>query len=221
MNKIKGVAFDMDGLMIDSERLTFKIFRSECKKMGYDCTEEIFKTLIGLRSADTGKRLKTLFGEDFDFETMYSNNKKTYIEYIQKNGVPVKDGLFKLLDYLKENKIKTAVATSTSFQTSSMILKTAGIYEYLDALVCGDMVQNGKPAPDIFIKACEMMGEDVSCCMGLEDSFNGLRAINAAGMTAVMVPDMLMPTKEVEETVYAVAENLSAVIGIIEQINKG
>lgn len=219
-NRIMGVAFDMDGLMLDSERLTFKIFKQECKKLGYDCTEEIFKSLIGLRSYDTGVRLTKIFGEEFDYNTMYANNKREYFNYIENNGVPVKKGLFQLLDFLKENNIKACVATSTSTETATKLLKQANVYGYLDGLIGGEAVVNGKPAPDIYIKATEKMGISPQRCMGLEDSYNGLKAIHSAGLIAVMVPDMLPPTQETNAITYTVVKDLSQVINVIKEINQ-
>lgn len=214
--KIKGVVFDMDGLMIDTERLTYKLYKSVMADMGYDLTLDIFKRTIGLRSADTKLLYKQLFGENLDFDSIKASVLKNFREHTENNGVPIKDGLFELLDYLKSNGIKAAVATSTSGQTAGRLLSLAGIAPYMTAFVFGDMIANGKPAPDIFLKACELLGEQPQFCIGLEDSYNGLKAVHSANMIPVMVPDMLEPTPETEKLIYKKVKNLSEVIDIIK-----
>ena len=144
-----------------------------------------------------------------------------FLRLVDENGVPKKPGIDELLTYLKDNGIKCAVASSTSKAVAEDLLKRADIYKYFSAGVFGNMVANGKPAPDIFIEAARRL--DIPCgeCMCLEDSHNGIRAGHSAGMVTVMVPDMLPPNEEILQKVYAVANDLFGIIDIIERINNG
>ena len=217
--KINAVVFDMDGLMLDTEWTTYRLSRENAAKMGYDITLDLFKQTVGKRSPDTKLFYKSIFGDEFDFDLLRRMNLDGFWKFVEKNGVPKKPGIDELLAYLQDNGIKCAVASSTSREVAEDLLKRAGIYKYFSAGVFGNMVANGKPAPDIFIEAAKRLGIPCNECMCLEDSHNGIRAGCSAGMVTVMVPDMLPPNEEILQKVYTVADDLFEVIGIIEKIN--
>lgn len=217
--KINAVVFDMDGLMLDTEWTTYRLSRENAAKMGYDITLDLFKQTVGKRSPDTKLFYKSIFGDEFDFDHLRRMNLDGFWKFVEENGVPKKPGIDELLAYLQDNGIKCAVASSTSREVAEDLLKRAGIYKYFSAGVFGNMVANGKPAPDIFIEAAKRLGIPCNECMCLEDSHNGIRAGCSAGMVTVMVPDMLPPNEEILQKVYTVADDLFEVIGIIEKIN--
>lgn len=217
--KINAVVFDMDGLMLDTEWTTYRLSRENAAKMGYDITLDLFKQTVGKRSPDTKLFYKSIFGDEFDFDRLRRMNLDGFWKFVEENGVPKKPGIDELLAYLQDNGIKCAVASSTSREVAEDLLKRAGIYKYFSAGVFGNMVANGKPAPDIFIEAAKRLGIPCNECMCLEDSHNGIRAGCSAGMVTVMVPDMLPPNEEILQKVYTVADDLFEVIGIIEKIN--
>lgn len=217
--KINAVVFDMDGLMLDTEWTTYRLSRENAAKMGYDITLDLFKQTVGKRSPDTKLFYKSIFGDEFDFDRLRRMNLDGFWKFVEENGVPKKPGIDELLAYLQDNGIKCAVASSTSREVAEDLLKRAGIYKYFSAGVFGNMVANGKPAPDIFIEAAKRLGIPCNECMCLEDSYNGIRAGCSAGMVTVMVPDMLPPNEEILQKVYTVADDLLEVIGIIEKIN--
>lgn len=218
-NPIKGVIFDMDGLLLDTERLTFDLCSRAAEQMGFTLSMELFKTTVGLRSLDTRKIYEKEFGEGFDYDRLREQNLAWFWEYIKEKGAPVKKGVFELLSFLKDNEIKSAVATSTSSATAPKILEKAGITVYVDAVVCGDMVKRGKPEPDIFLEAARRLKLPPEQCMGLEDSINGILSVHKAGMLPVMVPDLLPPTEEISPLLYAQTEDLEQVIPIIKKHN--
>ena len=123
----------------------------------------------------------------------------------------------KLLDYLKANHIKISLATSTSEESAMRMIKSAGVEEYFDAFVCGNMVKNGKPHPEVFLTAAEKLSLPPQSCIALEDSINGIKSAYAAKMLPIMVPDMLSPTKESMPVLYARCKDVSEVI---KKINK-
>ena len=128
------------------------------------------------------------------------------------NGrLPMKPGIVELLKFLKENGIKTAVASSTRKAVVTREITDAGLLSYFDVLICGDMVARSKPAPDIFLKAAEELKVDPSRSYVIEDSYNGIRAAHSAGMRAFMVPDMLEANDEMRKLSEAVLPDLMAV----------
>lgn len=217
--KIDAVVFDMDGLMLDTERMTYELTQESAAELGYEITLDTFKQVIGKNILDTNIYFKSVLGEEFDFFKVRDMNHSKFLAYIEKNGVPKKPGIDELLEYLQKSNIKCAVASSTSRASAENMLKKAGIFKYFSAAVFGDMVEHGKPAPDIFIKAAQTLGVKCENCICLEDSYNGIRAAHSAGMIGIMVPDMLPPTDEMRQKVFTVADDLFAVIDIIEKIN--
>lgn len=216
--KIKAVVFDMDGLMFDTERLTYEIINQVMTEKGYDYSLDFYKQTIGKRSVDVVSMYKEKFGDAFDYQAMKAGNMEVFWDYTAKNGVPAKNGLFQLLDYLKENNIKIALATSTTSKSATEILKRGKVIDYFDVLMCADSVTKGKPDPEVFAKACEKLGLQPCECMGLEDSFNGIISSSEAGLVTVMIPDLIPPTEEIANRCYKVCKDLTEVIEII---NKG
>ena len=143
----KGAVFDMDGLMIDSERLVYSIWQEMLDEDGKEFNLDIFKKTIGLRSEDSYEYYKSVYGDDFDYPAYKAESRLRYFKRIEKNGVPVKKGLYEIFDYLKSVGCKISLATSTSSQTALKIMKKINLYDIFDAFVCGDDVKNGKPDP--------------------------------------------------------------------------
>ncbi len=217
---IKGAIFDMDGLMIDSERLVYQNWQTMMDELGYEYNLEIFKNTIGLRQDKTKAYYRSLYGDDFDYDTYKIRSRKMYYEQIERDGVPVKKGLLELLDYLKSKKIKIAVATSTSAQTAHKVVKLAGVYDYFDAFVCGDEVKNGKPHPEVFLTAAEKISVNPEDCVAFEDSINGIKSAYSAKMATVMVPDFLEPTEEIKPMLSFLCEDLSKAIDFLKMQDK-
>ena len=195
---IKGAVFDMDGLMFDTENLTYKLQRDILAEAGLEFSLDDYKKTIGKRFADLPVLFYELFGESYDFDRFRLECRNAYIKYTEEYGVPVKDGLFELLDKLKEKDIKIALATSTTRRSAERTLKIAGVFDYFDELVCAEDVKNGKPDPEPFLKAAEKLSLEPSECMALEDSVNGIKSAYLAGMKTVMVPDLIEPDDEIK-----------------------
>ena len=137
----------------------------------------------------------------------------------EKEGLPIKKGLFELLDYIRENGIKCAVATSTRRESAEKTLHTIGAWEYLDNVVYGDSVEHGKPEPDIFLAAADRIGVPPQECIVIEDSINGIKAGHAAGMKVVHVPDTIQIDDTIRALTYCVCEHLGEVPDVIEKLN--
>ena len=217
---IKAVIFDMDGLMLDTERLTVKAWDKIGEDLGVGPFGHLVPALIGRNRAANQAFMLERFHGNPSFETILELKEEYFRNYFAEHGIPVKDGLFDLLKWLNEAGILTSVATSTVEETAREELTETGILPYFNEMVCGNMVKNGKPAPDIFLLAAEKLGVAPENCMVLEDSPSGIRAAFAAGMHPVMVPDLVQPDEEISAMLSRKVESLSCVRAVIEEMNR-
>jgi len=196
------VIFDMDGLMLDTERLSIPLWAEAGIIFGYFITEEIVLRMVGISSQKTRELLLDEFGPDFPYDSVCGEFRQFVKKEIEKNGVPKKYGLIELLDRLAAAKIPLAVATSTRRAAALEMLHKADILDRFSAVVCGDEVTNGKPAPDIFLLAAEKLGVSPSACVGFEDSPAGLKGLYSAGIRSIFIKDVIEPPQDVLATVW-------------------
>ena len=214
---IKAAVFDMDGLMFDTERLVYNNWQRMMDESGYPYSMEDFKQTVGRRKAEVQNFYFGKYGEDFPYWEFSERGRKMYVETVRVRGIPVKKGLREVLDYLKKQGCKIAVATSTSRQTTEFNLVSAGMTADFDALVCGGEVQNGKPNPEVFLKAAAALGVAPEVCVAFEDSINGVKSAHAAGMTTGMGPDFLAPTDEIRPMIDCLCDSLDESIFFLEK----
>jgi len=214
---IHGVVFDMDGLMFDTERLALESWRFAGAQAGYDFSEAVIVETVGLDVANTKRVFLERLGADLDFDNLRKIRFQYVKDFIQRNGVPLKPGLFELLEYLKRNHYKATVATSTEAVHARYYLEKAGVIGYFAGIVCGDAVGRGKPAPDIYQAAAGILGLVPGECLALEDSPSGVLSACRAGMKPVMIPDLVRPDEATQKLLYAQVPSLSDVIALLEQ----
>ena len=203
------VVFDMDGVLIDTEKHYYEAWQEAARSFGYDFRSE---HALMLRSCDANvaaKMMKGIFGEDFDYFAVREVRRGLVAERLKKYGLEKKPGLDEILDYLKQNGIKTAVATATPIELTLQHLTKIGVKDKFDKIVSAKQVANGKPAPDVYLYACEQIGENPSDCIAVEDSPNGIKSAYAAGCKPVMVPDLTQPDDEIKPLLYGVADTLA------------
>lgn len=205
---IKGLIFDMDGLILDTEKLYNIFWKAACKDFGYCLTDSAALSLRSLSGENAKKRFYDLFGEGFDYNAVRAHRIELMDDYIEKNGVEIKPGAKEFLSYAKQKGYKISTATTSPFSRTKNVLKLSGLDIYFDELVCGDMVSHSKPAPDIYILAAKKLRFDVSECLGFEDSPNGVNSIINAGMKAVMIPDLSEPDDDIKKKLFAIRKNL-------------
>lgn len=213
---LKGAIFDMDGLMIDTEKLYLKFWIQSAKDFGYDMKPEHVYAIRSMARKYSIPTLKGFLGEDCPTEEIRAHRTELMAEYINEHGLEVKKGLFELLYYLKGREIKMAVATATPRSRTTEYLEKIGAAKFFSAVICGDMVETGKPAPDIYLTAARELGLHPEECAAFEDSPNGIKAAHAAGCHAIMIPDMTQPD-EIKPLLSAVYENLGLAVDYFER----
>ena len=211
---MKAAIFDMDGLMFDTEALYNIAWRTAAGKFGYELPDEKMACLRGANATVQIGYFNEWFG-DTPFDEIKQGCRKWMVDYLSSHDIPIKRGLFELLDALKAKDYKIAVATGTTRSNAERWLNKAGVMPYLDGVVGGDEVKYSKPYPDIFLKAAQAMDVPIGECFVLEDSFNGIRAAAAAGATPVMVPDQDAPPKEIIDLCYRVLPSLNEMIELL------
>ncbi len=207
---IKAVIFDMDGTLIDSERIAIIAWNRSAKRFGFEIPLEMLHGFIGkTRAACMGTLIERVGSERIANE-MFEDHKVIEDE-LYPTMLDLKPGAREIVESLHARGLKLAVATSTRTIQAHEKFDRFGLTPYFDVLTCGDELNRSKPEPDIFLLAASRLGVDPADCVVVEDSFNGVRAGHAADMHTVMVPDINNPTKEIAELAEAVVPSLSDV----------
>lgn len=206
------VVFDMDGVLFDTERLCQDSWLAVAEENGLPGMKEIFPQCIGLNANDSRRIVMNAYGEDFDYEGFRGQASVWFWDYIEKNGLPMKPGVRELLDWLKENGWTVGLASSTRRSSVLNHLEQAGIRDYFSTVITGDMVEHSKPQPDIYLMACRELDADPKEAYAIEDSPNGIRSAHAAGMTPLMVPDMIAPDEEMRRLSSCIFKDLFEVM---------
>jgi HAD superfamily hydrolase (TIGR01509 family) len=206
----KGVILDMDGLMLDTERLEIAAFIRICEEMGRPISEAMLRSTVGITEDDAEELYHAAYGRDYPYREIWDKTRRRITDLGEKEGIPRRPGLLALLDHLGRLGIPLAVATSANRERARWKLEKAGILDRFRFLACGDEVAAGKPAPDVFLLALNRLGEKAEDCVGFEDSPAGLKALAAAGIPSVFVQDQAEPPEEVLKTVWRRCADLAA-----------
>lgn len=209
---MKAVVFDMDGVLFDTEKLCLDSWSHVAKEQEFEGMEEVFEQCIGLNANDTKSLILNHYGQDFPYDSFRVRASEWFWEYIRKKGLPIKTGVKKILPYLQQEGYKIGLASSTRYESVVDCLKRADIIDYFSVIVTGDMIEHSKPKPDIYLLACKKLEVDPGDAYAIEDSPNGIRSASAAGMKAIMVPDMLLPDAEMKRLSHVICRDLNEVI---------
>ena len=205
---IDSVIFDMDGVIFDSERIVCDLWIDFAKENNMKGMDELIIKCIGINEKATEKLFYETYGEDCPYEEYKKVISERYTALCGGGKLPKKPGVDELLCFLKENGIKTALASSTNVKTVTNQLRDAKILEYFDVVIGGDMVTKSKPDPEIFLEAADKLGVDPTKSFIIEDSLNGIKAAYAAGAKPLMVPDLIKPDEEIQKICYKIFVNL-------------
>ena len=218
MMGVKAVIFDMDGVILDTERVyngawdRFAVEhgfdRDMIRKMVLDCT--------GTKEEYTIRRVTETIGDVISYEDSIAIVRKFFAEDVSANGLPKKAYVDEILSNLKDNGIRVGLASSTKEKIVRREMDEVGLTDYFDVILGGDNVKNGKPAPDIFLTCAELMKCEPGDCFVIEDSYNGIRAAHNAGMHPVMVPDQMPANDEMKSLAEVILDDLRQVQAYLE-----
>lgn len=215
MNKnilYNAVVFDMDGVIFDSERAVMQCWKEVASRHNIPNIEKAILACTGTTMVRTREIMLNLYGADFPYDEYARESSAIFHSRYDGGRLPMKPGVKELLTFLKERGKKIALASSTRQQVVTDELRDAGIIGYFDRIICGDMVSRSKPAPDIFLKACEELNVSPSDSYAIEDSYNGIRAAHAGGLHPIMVPDLLPADEEMQSLAEIVLPSLTSVM---------
>lgn len=213
---MRAVIFDMDGLMFDTERVFVEAWDYAGEKIGIGKAGYMTLKTLGMSAAMSRELWLEEFGEKYNEQELRRHTKDFLTKYYAENRVPVKKGLYILLNYLKENGFRLAVASSSPRWEVESHLNDAAVSDYFQVVVCGDMVTRSKPDPEIYRKACELLGENPQDCFALEDSRNGILSAHRAGCRTIMVPDLWQPDEEILSVIAGKYDDLEQVKAALE-----
>lgn len=210
----QAVIFDMDGLLMDSERIGLSVMRECGKKQGYDIPLDMVRHTLGANKQSSSDYYHQFFPA-LDTDRLFLDFKEAMCQLGREKKIPLKKGAAELMEALRRQGVPCAVASSSAQVTIGIYLDSVGVIQYFDALITGSGLPS-KPAPDIFFKAAKALNAAPERCLVLEDSIYGIQAGRNAGMTVVMVPDMIPYTDELKPYCDHVLPDLAAVIPLLK-----
>ncbi|MBS0657800.1 MAG: HAD family phosphatase [Verrucomicrobia bacterium] len=210
----RALIFDMDGLMLDSERIYRLAWFAAIEEFGQAMDDEIFHRFLGRVASDSHRLLREIYGADFDAVRFWDRAMELSYTRFAPAGMPWKPGLADLLAWLEARAFPRAIATSTLRPLALRFLN--GLERRFDVLTTGDEVTRGKPDPEIFLLAASRLQIAPADCLVLEDSAAGVRAARAAGMSVIMIPDLVQPTSEIRALAHAVLPSLTDVQALLQ-----
>ena len=205
---IKAVIFDVDGTLLDTERIYMKAWKEAAAEAGFVMPDSVLQKTRAVNTKDAARIFEEEIGNGFSYQAVRPIRVRIAEEIIRRESPILKPGVLELLAFLEEKGIRLAVASSTNQQGTREHLAESRILDRFEVVVGGDMVTNGKPHPDIFLKAAEALGTAPEACIVVEDSPAGIRAALAAGMKAVLVPDQAAITQEIIDMADVVLNSL-------------
>ena len=215
----RAVLLDLDGLLIDTERMVLAAFNAAAAELDQVLSPALFRSLIGRTARESEALLRSAFPSDSAIATFRAATQRYYEQDVEENGIALMAGAEELLEFLDERKMQFACATSSGNARAWWKLEQAGIAHRFRTLVGGDEVAAGKPSPDIFIEAAARLGTDPKRCIALEDSLDGLAAASAAGVTPIMVPDLIEPDEVAFDLAYAIVDDLHEACRVIAALS--
>jgi HAD superfamily hydrolase (TIGR01509 family) len=198
----------MDGLLLDTERISLKTFVEACQENGFEPDVNIYFRCIGTNEVRTKEILTDGYGTAFPYDAVTIRWRQKFNKEAYEKGAPLKSGVKELLSFLEQNQVRMAVVTSSRRDVAVKGLGNAGLLKYFEFVIGGDQISNGKPHPEIYQKACSDLGLPPKDCLALEDSDNGVRSAGGAGLQVIQVKDLLEPSAEVRALGYPLVNSL-------------
>ena len=216
MLHVEGIIFDMDGVLIDTERIGLQAWLDGAAKVGLEFTESIYKRLIGMRMRDIRGILQEYYSDESAIDSFLQKANHYYQDRINNYPLPEKPGLYALFDYLDTIKMPRAVATSTSTTMAAQHMERLQLTDRLDCLIGGDQVERSKPAPDIFLRAAEKLDLAPESCLVIEDSEKGIEAAWKSGCIPILIPDMIQPNERMKKHASLIFSSLDEFLNALQ-----
>lgn len=213
--EVKGILFDMDGVVLDTEKLYARFWAEAAHALGYPMTCEQALGMRSLNNEAGQAKLESYFGPGVSRSIMRDKRVELMDAYVAQHGVEAKPGIHELLDYLKGQGIKAAIATSSPKERALQYLNKLGLAEKFDCICSGHDVTHGKPAPDIYLHAAACICIAPENCLGIEDSPAGILSAHRAGCMPVLVPDLDGSDAEMRKILYAEADSVLDIINLL------
>lgn len=221
MIMIKLCIFDMDGLLVNTEKEMWeKNGKIVLKEMGFPFNQEVYRSIMGTNIDFASTLLENHYGPTFSGKNYYDKVVILNHEQIKRHDIPIMKGVIELLTFLKNNNIKIAIGTSTHRDLAYDMVEAIGITKFVDKIICGDDVNRSKPEPDIYLKVIEefkpIKKEEAFV---FEDAHSGIRSAIAAGIPVIGVPNVALITDEDKKDAYRIINSLDEAINIIKEVN--
>ncbi len=208
----------MDGIIFDTERLSYETFKQASEEAGWEVSHEAFLASMGLPRRSIPPKLTEVLGSSFPATQVLDRSYELLESAVEQHGPPLKAGIEEILDALGGRSIPAIVATSTDTATARAYLDTAGLLHRFIGVVGGDQIERGKPDPDIFLHAAERLETAPEHVIVFEDSMNGVRAGAAAGMRVTMIPDFIEPSPEIRALAFAVVPSFHEAKALLDTL---
>lgn len=214
---IRAVILDMDGVIIDSETIYRIAWQAAASELGYVLSDDGYSSLLGFTIQDAEAELSHRFGPGFSVPRFHRLWMSRFTQIVENSGMPVKPGLWDFLKVTEAYHLPVAVATSSDSKMVELSLRAAGLDGRFSCIVSGDQVSNGKPAPDLFLEAARRLAVLPQACIVFEDSEAGLQAANAAGIPAIMIPDLKPPSPQAKALAFRILPSLHEAAEFIKE----
>lgn len=213
---IKGVLFDLDGLVLDTEKLYSRFWISACRAFGCPMTYEQSLNMRALNRHAGQQMLESFFGPTADYLTIREERIRQMDAFVAENGVEVKPGIRELLGELKDRGIATAITSASPVSRIENYLGSVALLPLFDKICSVYNVPLGKPAPDIYLHGTASLGLEPGQCLALEDAWSGLLSANRAGCVPILIPDLDAPNEKTIPLIYASADNALDVLELLQ-----
>lgn len=204
--------FDMDGTILDTEKLYRKYWKQAAEDCGYHMTDSQALAMRSMGRPFAMQQIQRYFGNEDAYPQIRKRRMELMNQELKAHGIPLKPFAKETLAGLKEQGHHLAIVTATDLERTKMYLRETGLFTYFDHLICATMVEQGKPAPDIYLYACKVLSVEPKDAYAVEDSPNGVLSAYRAGCKVIMIPDQTQPDKELEKMLTRKLDSLKGLL---------